>query len=813
MPSIAALLGPTNTGKTHRAVARMLEHPTGMIGLPLRLLAREVYDRITPQVGENAVALVTGEEKRLPPRPRYWVCTVESMPVAREVAFLAVDEIQLCGHPQRGHVFTERLLHARGTEETWFLGASTMRDLVSELVPAAQIRRHPRLSTLRAAAPASLRTLPKRSAVVAFSAGEVYALAERIRERRGGAAVVMGALSPRTRNAQVAMYQAGEVDFLVATDAVGMGLNLDVDHVAFAAVRKFDGFESRALTPAELGQVAGRAGRYTRNGTFGVLQPLSLPIALMRAVEGHHFAPQRRVMWRNADLDLSSVAALSESLDARSPRRALVPVVGASDREALSLMAQQEEVRTRARDEEAVRLLWDVCRIPDFRRLMAEHHVTLLRELFVQIYDDGRIEPDFMHQRIARLEQDRGDIDTLLMRMESIRTWNYVAHHGAWVRDPLAWQERTAAAEDRLSEALHRRLIERFVATRGKHRRRGNRGRRQKGPAPPQGVPPPEPEAEVVGPFAALAGLRARLPEDDGAPEREDDDLVDEVVAAPHERILGDGRGQVWLARRDHCVCLARLTPGTDVMHPEVKLQLDRPVGAGGQQRLRRRLRAWVRDTVESLRGVLPEPRSPGLRGLRYLLEQRLGTVARPEAHDALAALEDEERQTLRDELWFGRRHLYVRALLQPEPLRLRSMLVAARWGRRFAASGERCLPLPVQVDDATLEAAGYGRVGQHAVRVDVLDRVLRRLDRAANARRGPHFDLPPEVAKWLRVSLDTAEAVVIALGYPREAEGFVVPRRPSRRGTRQRASRPSRKSRPRRGTPSSSSSSSSPDE
>jgi len=500
--TVTALLGPTNTGKTHRAVERMLEHPTGMIGLPLRLLAREIYDRVTSRLGERAVALVTGEEKRIPRSPSYWVCTVESMPVGHPVDFVAVDEVQLSTHHQRGHVFTDRLLHARGQRETWFMGAETMRPIVEQLVPTATVVRHPRLSTLKAVGALGLSALPPRSAVIAFSAEEVYQLAERMRRRRGGAAVVLGALSPRTRNAQVAMYQAGEVDFLVATDAVGMGLNMDVDHVAFASLRKFDGRRARNLAPEELAQIAGRAGRYTRDGTFGTVSPVQLPAQAVFALECHRFADVRRVVWRNSDLDLSSIEALLGSLAVRPSRGVLSLVERPEDQAALELLAARPDIRQRAGTREGVELLWEVCRIPDFRRLLVEHHAALLAEIFLQLSGPkGRLDPDFMHQRIGRLEDDSGEIDALMMRMEFIRTWSYIVHHPDWVGDAGSWQARTQRAEDRLSEALHSRLIERFVERRGRGRRSPARGRQR---SHPRG----EAEAEVAaGPFAALAAL------------------------------------------------------------------------------------------------------------------------------------------------------------------------------------------------------------------------------------------------------------------------------------------------------------------
>jgi ATP-dependent RNA helicase SUPV3L1/SUV3 len=367
---LRALLGPTNTGKTHRAIERMLEHETGMIGLPLRLLAREVYDRVAARVGQAAVALVTGEERRIPPRPRYWVCTVESMPVQHTVDFLAVDEVQLATHRQRGHVFTDRLLHARGARETWFLGSGTMRSLMARLCPTAVIESRPRLSALGDGGSVSLRTLPSRAVLVAFSATRVYELAERLRAKRGGAAVVIGALSPRARNAQVALFQSGEVDTLVATDAIGMGLNLDIDHVVFADLRKFDGRTPRALEDAELAQIAGRAGRHHRDGRFATLEPLPpLSPATVRALEQHRFPDDERVFWRNHDLAFSSVEALTASLRQRPFAPWLTPAIDAEDARALSALSRTEEVAALARGSERVRLLWEVCQIPDFRQL------------------------------------------------------------------------------------------------------------------------------------------------------------------------------------------------------------------------------------------------------------------------------------------------------------------------------------------------------------------------------------------------------------------------------------------------------------
>jgi ATP-dependent RNA helicase SUPV3L1/SUV3 len=787
--TIEAVVGPTNTGKTHRAVERMLEHGSGMIGLPLRLLAREVYDRVSARIGERQVALVTGEEKRIPARPRYWVCTVEAMPVDRPVEFLAVDEIQLAAHPQRGHVFTDRLLRARGEKETWFLGSDTIRPLLEQLLPTAHVRRHPRFSRLSASGSVGLGGLPPRTAVIAFSAHEVYELADRLRRRRGGAAVVLGALSPRTRNAQVAMYQAGEVDFLVATDAIGMGLNMDVDHVAFASMRKFDGRRRRALAPDEVGQIAGRAGRYQRDGTFGAVSPVRLSPELTFAVESHRFAPLRRVVWRNAELDFSTAEALIGSLRRRPPRRALQLVERPDDAVALEALAGRDEIGSRLRGEERVRLLWQVCQIPDFRKLMPEHHAALLAEIYAQLADrGGTLDPDWMNQRIERLEAVDGDIDTLMMRMEFIRTWSYIAHRPGWVHDALHWQQRTEQAEDVLSQALHERLMERFVERRGAGRSRARRGRSRsrKSSHAEAGDSQPPPN----NPFAKLKALKLASARP-LAVELPDDDWVEGIVAAEHERF--DIRTDGTIVDGDEP--LARLRRGVDLLHPEIRLALPREPGAGARSRVQRRLLAYARDVVEELleplRGELRERLRPAARGLCYQLETQLGTVRRRDAKDQLAALVDDDRPMLQElGVRIGAQAVFHEQLLSPAMVRRRLALLAGYWDRvpRLAPDAV-CTRTERGVPEQLYPFAGYLPLGGLALRVDVAEQLLGELERLAATQP---FALPPTLATLVGASSDQLERVVIALGYHQSSDGFSRPRR-RRRGRRRRGRRSSR--------------------
>ncbi|MDY7233103.1 helicase-related protein [Hyalangium rubrum] len=722
---VVAELGPTNTGKTHRAIERMLEHDTGMIGLPLRLLAREVYDRVTARVGEGRVALMTGEEKRLPPRPDYWICTVEAMPLDRPVDFLAVDEIQLAAHRERGHVFTDRLLHARGRRETWFLGADTMRPMVQGLIPQASVKRATRLSQLRYAGTRSLKSLPPRSAVVAFSADRVYELAESLRRLRGGVAVVLGALSPRTRNAQVAMYQSGEVQYLVATDAIGMGLNLDLNHVAFAALSKFDGAEQRELFPDEMAQIAGRAGRHLNDGSFGTLNTLpELPPRVISAIESHRFPAVRSLIWRNAALDFSSPEALLDSL-ARAPRHnAFVRVERADDFDALKDLSHVPAIREIATDRATVELLWQVCQIPDFRKGLFGQHVTLLRETFLQLSEgDGKLEQAWLAKQVSPLDDVSGDIHTLMDRLAAIRIWTYISHRSSWLNDAEQWQERTRRIEDALGDALHERLVERFVQQAA--RRSARRFVRATAPPPPRSD----------SPFARLGQLLGEVPSADGTAMTEEQ-FVQQVVDATHEAFQVDASGSISFEDQP----LARLVRGKDRRSPQLALAEPEVWTAGARQRLERRLVALTRDLVTEAMGGFPAEaltgasRSAATRGLAYRLAEGLGVISRGEAREQWRLLDDAERAHLRTlGVREGQRFLYVAEALAPHALERRCMLTAL-----FQQS-----PPPQGVPrEPALEVAEFGGRDARAFGYEVLGPVALRIDiveRLGEALRHPH--------------------------------------------------------------------------
>ena len=697
---VRATLGPTNTGKTHHAIRRMLQHPSGMIGLPLRLLAREVYDRVVAERGVDAVALVTGEEKITPPGARYHVCTVEAMPVDRPVSFLAVDEVQLAGDRTRGHAFTDRILHARGGTETVFLGSLTVAPLLRRLVPEVEVETLPRLSTLRWGGHRKLTALPPRSAVVAFSVTQVYALAERLRARAGGAAVVVGALSPRARNAQVAMFQEGGVRLLVATDAIGMGLNLALDHVAFTAVRKYDGRGVRDLTPAELAQIAGRAGRHRRDGTFGTTgdqEPLEP--AVIEAIEGHRFPPLRKLYWRSAELDHRSVDGLLASLRVAPPHDFLVPQRQADDQLALEALAAMPRVREVATTEARVRLLWEVCGVPDFRKTLTGSHAQLLARVYLHLVD-GPLPAGFVDTRLGRLDRLRGDLDALTTRLAYVRTWSFMAQRDGWIADAAGVRERARDLEDRLSDALHHALQQRFV-----ERRLGGGTARLDG------------ERLVVEgqPLGTVRGLRftphptaltMRQGQLEAAVRRALEGSLGETLAAldreRHALVLGGDRLLRW---RDHP--LARLDPGDAPDRPRLRLLLQDVLPPSVRRRAREVVEGWL---AGRLTGLLGPCEAAGDAVLVGALRAGLGTARLTDAHRGSAGVRVHGGLA-----WCPR-------ALHPRQQQLRSVLWAAWRGLDAAPSIPRVVE-PLCREPAEYLALGWAPLEQVALRADRLPR------------------------------------------------------------------------------------------
>ena len=791
---VLAVLGPTNTGKTHLAIERMLGHRTGMIGFPLRLLARENYDRVVALKGARAVALITGEEKIVPPHPAYWICTVESMPLDLPVDFLAVDEIQLCGDAERGHVFTNRLLHARGASETMFLGADTIRPLLKRLVPEAEYVSRPRFSTLSYTGPKKITRLPPRSAVVAFAVADVFALAELMRRQRGGTAVVMGALSPRARNAQVGLFQSGEVDYLVATDAIGMGLNMDLDHVAFARLAKFDGRGPRRLAPAEIAQIAGRAGRHMSDGTFGTTGEIpGIDEEIVEAVENHRFDPLPRLYWRNARLDYRSVGGLLKSLEEKPHLPGLIPARDADDHLALAALAKLSDIAAAATNPAAVRLLWEVCQIPDFRKIMSDTHARFLASIYRHLIGrSGRLPIDFVASQMSRLDRSDGDIDTLMARIAHIRTWTYIAHRSDWLTDAPTWQEKARAIEDHLSDALHDRITQRFVDRRSAFLVKQLSSSREllasvsragdvKVEGHPVGrldgfrfVPDAVPNTEASKTLLAAANrvlrgeIEARVSELAAAPD-------DEFALGPDGKLLW--RGGV----------VGRLIAGESALDPQIEVFTGHSLDSPMRETIRRRLASFW--GMEKRRRLAPLVRlrhaefDGAARGLVYTLCEALGVLPASAVAAQCAGLSGKDRKQLaRHGVRLGTETVYLDGVLKRDAMvgaallwSIHSKLDAPKLPGGVAAPRDRA------ISEDAYRAIGYRVLGPRILRVDKVEGLAAAARRLA---RQPTFGATPELLGLASASRHDLAAMLAELGYRavHDASGITFHARPAKK-------------------------------
>jgi ATP-dependent RNA helicase SUPV3L1/SUV3 len=799
---VTAVLGPTNTGKTHLAIERMLAHSSGMIGLPLRLLAREVYNKVAARAGEDSVALITGEEKIKPPNPRYWVATVEAMPRDLDLAFVAIDEVQLGADLERGHVFTDRMLNRRGREETLVLGAATMRPMVERLLPGANIVSRPRLSLLTFAGDRKLTRQRRRTAIVTFSTEEVYAIAELIRRQRGGAAVVLGSLSPRTRNAQVALYQSGDVDYLVATDAIGMGLNLDVDHVAFASDRKFDGYQFRHLNPAELAQIAGRAGRATTDGTFGTTGRCPpFDDELVRQLESHSFEPVRVLQWRNTDLDFSSLGALQASLALTPSEPELTRAPVAEDILVLEHAARDEQIRAMAGSREAVERLWDVCQVPDYRKIAPAMHAELVVTIYGFLMQEGKVPVDWFSGQVAQADRTDGDIDTLSNRIAHVRTWTFVANRPDWLADPEHWQAVTRSVEDKLSDALHERLTERFVDRRTSvlmKRLRENTTLETEIQKSGEVVV----EGHVIG---RLDGFSFAVEDAGGSDAKalhaaarsalagEIDARATKVAQAPEREFVLASDGTLrWTG-----AAVAKLAAGDDVMRPRLRLIADDQLTGVSREAVQGRLDLWLKTHIERMFAPLfalaaAEDVTGISRGIAFQLIEAIGVLERQRVAEEVKGLDQPSRATLRKYgVRFGAYHIYLPGLLKPAPRSLAAQLWALKHEspdvkgldelQRLAASGRTSIPVDKDTPKALYRTIGYRVCGERAIRVDILERLadlirpaLAWRDGAAGAKPpgafdGSGFTVTGAMTSLTGASGDDFASILRSLGYRME--------------------------------------------
>lgn len=791
---LTAVLGPTNTGKTHFAIEQMVSYDSGVIGFPLRLLARENYERLVRMKGVHAVALVTGEEKIIPPQARYYSCTVESMPVTQAFEFLAVDEIQHCADPDRGHIFTDRLLRARGLQQTMFMGAETIRPLIASLVPDVEFISRPRLSRLSYTGYRKLTRLPPRSAVVAFSIEDVYAIAELVRSQKGGTAVVLGALSPRTRNKQVEMYQNGEVDYLVATDAIGMGLNMDIDHVALAATRKFDGQFIRTLDNAEIAQIAGRAGRHTRDGTFGITGRVrELDEETVRAIEHHDFPALKFLYWRNSILDFQTPAALLASLERHSGSALLARGRPADDYSALVHLTRRDTIMARAASPVATQILWDVCQIPDFRQTLSETHQDLLAGVYESLIDYGLLEEKYVARQLDLLDRLDGDVDTLMARIAHIRTWTYITHKSEWLKNAAAWADRARGIEDRLSDALHEGLIKRFVDRRSAVLLRAIEegtellaGVRANGEVVVEGQEVgvldgfrfiPDETASGKDYKAVMAAARSAL-----RPEIRK--RVTMLANAEDKQFRLNDQGQV-LFQTDPTNPLpgqpvATLRKGSGLLQPDIDV-LDSNLLEGQDktaiaERLATWLKAHIASVLESLMALNDEQGLQGAaRGIAYQIYEAMGILPRADLEEMIAGLDDAGRAALRaKKVRLGPVLVFLPALNKPAAIRLRALL----WSLWHGAP----VPAPVPADGVTsisvvdvdsvnpvfYRAISYPVYGPRAIRVDMLDRVISAVYDSAKEGK---FQATHAMAEWMGCSIPDLYAVLEAMGHKKIEE------------------------------------------
>ncbi|RWB33553.1 MAG: helicase [Mesorhizobium sp.] len=799
---VTAVLGPTNTGKTHLAIERMVAHESGIIGLPLRLLAREVYTRVCEKVGAHKVALITGEEKIQPDGARYSVCTVEAMPRETDAAFVAIDEVQLAGDLERGHIFTDRILHLRGRQETLLLGAATMHGILQRLLKGVSVVTRPRLSHLAYAGSKKLTRLPRRTAIVAFSADEVYAIAELIRRQQGGAAVVLGALSPRTRNAQVALFQSGDVDYLIATDAIGMGLNLDLDHVAFAQNRKFDGYQYRNLTAAELGQIAGRAGRHLRDGTFGVTGQVDpLDEELVKKIEAHDFDPVKVLQWRTARFDFANLDALKRSIETNAPVEGLTRALPAVDAQALEHLSRDEDIRALATDARRVALLWEACALPDYRKIAPAQHADLIASIYMDLARHGHVDENYMAEQVRRADTTEGDIDTLSHRIAQIRTWTFVSNRPGWLADQAHWQEKTREIEDRLSDALHERLTKRFV-----DRRTSVLMRRLRENTMPEAEISPTGTVLVEGHHVGeLQGFRFTADQSAGGEDAKAVRAAAQKALAAEfearaERFGASANGDIALGSdgtlRWIGAPIGTLVAGDEPLKPRLVLLADEQLTGPARDKVAARAERFVNFQIESLLKPLVDLKNAeqitGIgRGIAFQLVEHFGLINRRDIAEEMKSLDQEGRAALRRlGVRFGAYHVFVPALIKPAPAGLVTLLWAlGNDGKEkpgfgdvvhALASGRTSVVIDPTFDKPFYKLAGYRNLGRRAVRVDILERLADLIRPATNwkpglgqrpdgAYDGQSFMVTPPMMSILGATADDMEEILKGLGYRAE--------------------------------------------
>ena len=779
---ITAVLGPTNTGKTYLAIETMLSFDSGMIGFPLRLLAREVYDKIIKKISLDKVALITGEEKIIPANAKYFLCTVESMPVNKHLDFVGIDEIQMCADHERGHIFTDRLLNLRGEKLTMFMGSSTIKNIINKLDEDTEFINRERLSKLSYVGHKKISRINRKTAIIAFSTEEVYAIAELVRRQKGGAAIVMGSLSPKTRNAQVELYQSGDVDFLVATDAIGMGINMDLENVYFSNLKKFDGKKQRRLNMSEIGQIAGRAGRYLNDGNFGITGDCKeIAAEEVELLEGHKFEEIRMLFWRNSNLNFNNALSLIKSLEEKPNTHWLRKIHECGDEKVLRYFLKDLKRFNIENNKETLELLWECCQIPDFVKKTYGNHIEVVSKVFGFLNSkEGRITNDFMRLQLMKLDKLEGNVDSLSNRIANVRTWSYVSNKINWVENQGYWIEKTKLLEDRLSDRLHEELTKTFIDKRASVLARGLK----------QDI---EFKTEIMEDnkviiddqfIGSLKGLKFEMDLKVGALETDIKSLkkaarqtVGPELQKRIESIIETGLIEI---KDDFKIYwkdfpIAKLTTGKDYLNPDLLLIVDDILENNDKQKLSDFLEKWIKEKINYILKSLIDLRNlkesnSSIKALAYQLYENNGVIKREIVSDYLKKLGQDERKILRDMgVKFGRYHIFLFRLLKPEAVSLRTLLWKNFNQKYFDLTpptfGLNFLEDKDIKNKNFMLLCGFENFDNYYVRIDILERLFVQIINSNNDK-DKDIKLVPEMLNLLGCSKDNFKNLIKKMNY-----------------------------------------------
>ncbi len=779
---ITAVLGPTNTGKTHLAIETMLSFENGMIGFPLRLLAREVYDKVIKKVNLDKVALITGEEKIIPPNAKYFLCTVESMPIEKHLDFVGVDEIQMCSDHERGHIFTDRLLNMRGEKLTMFMGSNTMKNIISKLDGDIEFVNRNRLSNLTYAGHKKISRINRKTAIIAFSAEEVYAIAELLRRQKGGAAIVMGSLSPKTRNAQVELYQSGDVDFLVATDAIGMGINMDLDFIYFSNIKKFDGKKLRRLNLAEIGQIAGRAGRYLNDGSFGITGDCKeISPEEVELLENHKFEEIRTIFWRNSNLNFNNSISLIKSLEEKPQVEWLRKIHECEDEKALKYFLKEKKVLNLELDKNTLMILWECCQIPDFVKKTYGNHFEVIGNVFKFLTSKKRvISEDYIRLQLMKLDKLEGNVDSLSNRIANVRTWSYVSNKNNWVENQNYWIEKTKHLEDRLSDRLHEELTKTFIDKRASVLARGLKQDMEFKTEILQNN-----DVKIDDQFIGkIKGLKLELDLKKGALETDIKSLKkaarQSIGPELEKRIQSIIENGIIELKEDFKIYwnnfpIAKLTAGNDYLNPNFDLIIDDIIEQVYKKKLNDFINKWISIKINTaLKSLIDlknlKENNSSIKALAYQLYENNGVLKREQVAEYLKNLEQQDRKILRElGVKFGRYHVFLFQLIKPEAVSLRTLLWK-NFHQRFHNLKPPTFGLNF-LDDKEIKnknfmlLCGFEKFDTFFVRIDILERLFVLIINSSS-KNNAEIKMVPEMLNLLGCSKDNFKKLLQKMNY-----------------------------------------------